>query len=93
MATDADGATTEKFYGGYRWDSLGEYLAMAVALMDHGEKTGNERAKQLGETLSTATGVATYLHNIPPEMSTSTREYLQISTNIHELPISTNVPA
>jgi len=42
--------------GHLRWDSLGEYLAMAVALMDHGEKTGNERAKQLGETLSTATG-------------------------------------
>merc|ERR1719192_2521444 len=37
--------------GHLRWDSLGEYLAMACSLEDHGIKTGNERAKLLGETL------------------------------------------
>merc|ERR1712216_611258 len=42
--------------GHLRWDSLGEFLALAVALMDHGEKTGNERAKLLGDCLNTATG-------------------------------------
>jgi len=38
-----------------RWDSLGEYLALAVSLEDLGEK-GNEKAKLLGETLNEATG-------------------------------------
>jgi isocitrate dehydrogenase len=39
-----------------RWDSLGEYLALAVSLEDLGEKTSNERAKLLGSTLNEATG-------------------------------------
>merc|ERR1712167_313649 len=39
-----------------RWDSLGEYLALAVAFEDLGEKTNNERAKLLGQTLTEATG-------------------------------------
>ncbi len=42
--------------GHLRWDSLGEYLALAVSLEDLGEKTGNERAKVLGTTLTEATG-------------------------------------
>jgi len=42
--------------GHLRWDSLGEYLAMAVSLESLGEKTGNERAKLLGQTLTEATG-------------------------------------
>merc|ERR1711865_406915 len=42
--------------GHLRWDSLGEYLAMAVSLEDLGEKTNNERAKLLGVTLTEATG-------------------------------------
>ena len=33
----------------------GEYLALAVSLEDLGEKTGNERAKLLGATLTEAT--------------------------------------
>lgn len=39
-----------------RWDSLGEFLALAVSLEDMGIKTGNERAKILSKTLDTATG-------------------------------------
>ena len=39
-----------------RWDSLGEFLALAVSLEDLGIKTGNERAKLLAKTLDTATG-------------------------------------
>ena len=39
-----------------RWDSLGEYLALAVSLEDLGIKTNNERAKLLGATLNEATG-------------------------------------
>lgn len=42
--------------GHLRWDSLGEYLALSVALADHGEKTGDTKAKLLGDTLSEATG-------------------------------------
>ena len=33
--------------GHLRWDSLGEYLALAVAFEDLGEKTNNSRAKLL----------------------------------------------
>ncbi|MBK4735415.1 NADP-dependent isocitrate dehydrogenase [Noviherbaspirillum pedocola] len=39
-----------------RWDSLGEFLALAVSLEELGIKTGNERAKLLAKTLDTATG-------------------------------------
>lgn len=39
-----------------RWDSLGEYLALAVSFEDLGEKTNNDRAKLLGQTLTDATG-------------------------------------
>jgi isocitrate dehydrogenase len=39
-----------------RWDSLGEFLALAVSLEDLAEKTGNARAKVLAETLNAATG-------------------------------------
>jgi isocitrate dehydrogenase len=39
-----------------RWDSLGEFLAMAVSLEDLGIKTGNVRAKILARTLDAATG-------------------------------------
>jgi isocitrate dehydrogenase len=39
-----------------RWDSLGEFLALAVSLEDLGIKTGNERAKLLARTLDAATG-------------------------------------
>jgi isocitrate dehydrogenase len=39
-----------------RWDSLGEYLALAVSLEDLGIKTGNARAKILARTLDEATG-------------------------------------
>jgi isocitrate dehydrogenase len=38
-----------------RWDSLGEFLALAVSLEDLGAKTGNERAKILATTLDAAT--------------------------------------
>ncbi|MCA9987313.1 MAG: NADP-dependent isocitrate dehydrogenase [Anaerolineales bacterium] len=41
--------------GHLRWDSLGEFLAMAVALEDLGNKTDNPRALLLGETLTEAT--------------------------------------
>ncbi|SAL33450.1 isocitrate dehydrogenase [Caballeronia udeis] len=39
-----------------RWDSLGEFLALAVSLEDLGIKTGNTRAKVLAKTLDAATG-------------------------------------
>ncbi len=39
-----------------RWDSLGEFLALAVSLEDLGLKTGNARAKILAQTLDDATG-------------------------------------
>jgi isocitrate dehydrogenase len=39
-----------------RWDSLGEFLALAVSFEHLAEATGNERARILGETLDTATG-------------------------------------
>jgi isocitrate dehydrogenase len=39
-----------------RWDSLGEFLALAVSLEDMGIKTGNEKAKILAKALDTATG-------------------------------------
>lgn len=39
-----------------RWDSLGEFLALAVSFEFLGEKTGNARAALLGTTLDQATG-------------------------------------
>ncbi|PXW99172.1 NADP-dependent isocitrate dehydrogenase [Mycolicibacterium moriokaense] len=39
-----------------RWDSLGEFLALAVSLEDLGKKADNERAKILAKTLDAATG-------------------------------------
>ena len=39
-----------------RWDSLGEFLALAVSLEDLGLKTGNAKAKILARTLDAATG-------------------------------------
>ena len=39
-----------------RWDSLGEFLALAVSLEMLAEKTDNARARLLGETLDRATG-------------------------------------
>ena len=39
-----------------RWDSLGEFLALAVSLEDLGLKTGNVRATLLARTLDAATG-------------------------------------
>jgi isocitrate dehydrogenase len=39
-----------------RWDSLGEFLALAVSLEDLGIKVGNKQAKILAKTLDAATG-------------------------------------
>ena len=39
-----------------RWDSLGEFLAIAVSLEDLGIKTNNNKAKILARTLDEATG-------------------------------------
>ena len=39
-----------------RWDSLGEFLALAVSLEDLGIKEGNKRAAVLAKTLDSATG-------------------------------------
>lgn len=44
-----------------RWDSLGEFLAIAVSLEDLGKKTSNEKAKILAFTLDQAT--ALFLEN------------------------------
>ena len=39
-----------------RWDSLGEFLALAVSLEDLGTKTNNSKTLVLAETLNEATG-------------------------------------
>jgi isocitrate dehydrogenase len=39
-----------------RWDSLGEFLALAASLEDLGIKTGNNKARVLAQTLDAATG-------------------------------------
>jgi isocitrate dehydrogenase len=39
-----------------RWDSLGEFLALAESFAKYAEVTGNEHAKVLGATLDRATG-------------------------------------
>jgi isocitrate dehydrogenase len=39
-----------------RWDSLGEFLALAVSFEDLGLKTGNAKASLLAKTLDAATG-------------------------------------
>ncbi|MCE0496260.1 NADP-dependent isocitrate dehydrogenase [Vibrio salinus] len=44
-----------------RWDSLGEFLALAASLEHLSLVTGNEKAKVLAETLDKATGE--FLHN------------------------------
>jgi len=44
-----------------RWDSLGEFLALAVSLEHLGATFGNPRAKVLADTLDAATG--TFLNN------------------------------
>jgi isocitrate dehydrogenase len=40
-----------------RWDSLGEFLALAVSLEDLARKTGNDKARVLATTLDEATGM------------------------------------
>src|SRR4051794_6236772 len=42
--------------GHLRWDSLGEFLALAVALEHLADRTANPRARLLGEALDRATG-------------------------------------
>ncbi|MCA9994365.1 MAG: NADP-dependent isocitrate dehydrogenase [Anaerolineales bacterium] len=42
--------------GHLRWDSLGEFLALAVSLEDLGSKSGNARAQILADALNDATG-------------------------------------
>jgi isocitrate dehydrogenase len=42
--------------GHLRWDSLGEYLAVAVAFEQLGTTTGNDKATVLGECLNKAVG-------------------------------------
>ncbi len=42
--------------GHLRWDSLGEFLALAVSIEDLAEKTNNSKAKVLAEALETANG-------------------------------------
>ncbi|MDX1489956.1 MAG: NADP-dependent isocitrate dehydrogenase [Pseudohongiellaceae bacterium] len=43
--------------GHLRWDSLGEFLALAVSLEDLGTKTDNKKALALAAALNAATGV------------------------------------
>lgn len=42
--------------GHLRWDSLGEFLALAVSIEDLAEKTGNGKAKIIAKALDDATG-------------------------------------
>jgi isocitrate dehydrogenase len=48
-----------------RWDSLGEFLALAVSLQMLADKTGNPRATILGDALDRATG-SVLEHNRSP---------------------------
>ena len=41
--------------GHLRWDSLGEFLALAVSLEDLAQKTNNDKAQVLADTLNVAT--------------------------------------
>jgi isocitrate dehydrogenase len=43
--------------GHLRWDSLGEYLATAIAFEELGARTNNAKAKDLGAALMEAVGV------------------------------------
>ena len=47
--------------GHLRWDSLGEFLALAVSLEDLADKTGNDKARALAAALNVANGK--YLEN------------------------------
>jgi isocitrate dehydrogenase len=47
--------------GHLRWDSLGEFLALAVSLEELGEKTGNDKVLVLGQALNHA--ISQYLDN------------------------------
>jgi len=58
--------------GHLRWDSLGEYMALAASLQHLGEQFDNEAARTLGDTLDEAT--AAYLQNARSP-----------SYNVHEL--------
>ncbi len=42
--------------GHLRWDSLGEFLALAVSIEDLAEKTGNSKAKAVANALNKANG-------------------------------------
>ncbi len=44
-----------------RWDSLGEFFALAASLEHHADRTGNGQARVLADTLDRATG--TFLEN------------------------------
>ncbi|HSG58596.1 MAG TPA: NADP-dependent isocitrate dehydrogenase [Woeseiaceae bacterium] len=46
--------------GHLRWDSLGEFLALAVSIEDLADRTGNPRARVLADALNEANG--RYLH-------------------------------
>jgi monomeric isocitrate dehydrogenase len=46
--------STTTLQGHLRWDSLGEYLALAVSLEHLGETQKNQRALTLGSTLNKA---------------------------------------
>ena len=59
--------------GHLRWDSLGEYLAMAVSLEDLGEKTNNDKAKLLGATLTEATA-SVLDNNLGPSRKVNERD-------------------
>ena len=48
-----------------RWDSLGEFLALAVSLEDLGIKTGNTKAKLLAKTLDGPTASSSKTTNHP----------------------------
>jgi isocitrate dehydrogenase len=47
--------------GHLRWDSLGEYMALAASLQHYGDQNDNHSARVLADTLDTATAV--YLDN------------------------------
>jgi isocitrate dehydrogenase len=48
-----------------RWDSLGEFLAIAVSIEDYGVKSGNKKIKILAEALNAANGKILLLDKSP----------------------------
>jgi isocitrate dehydrogenase len=67
--------------GHLRWDSLGEFLAIAVSLEDLANKTENAKAQVLADCLNSAIGNFWMRTNLPPAKSMRSTTGAVISTS------------